>query len=321
MSSRADRSDGLERMRAFVAAVMRGRPMGAVPPLALIQAGHLGPIGYRMGIRELRGEYAASAIMAGRRAAVLDEVVRGLGAHGVAVALIKGIAFAGTLYPDPAERPMHDIDLLVPRTELPDAMRAMREIGFQRIGSPRALSGYYHALDYARGDIIVELHRNMVQHRRTELRIGDVWRRAARDPSTGAVRLDPVDDLLFAVLHIARSELAVPVLNYLDVQRLCDRFGHGVPAELERRARAYRAERAVDSVLAMTGLLADGRAGRVPVRGAAILPTSDQVLLGVRPGRARQIAQKLVLTEGVREVVGLGVSWAASFVDAVRRRR
>jgi len=318
MSSPADE---LERMRAFVAAVMQGRPMGEAPPIALVQSGHLGPIAYRMGLAELRGEYAASAIMAERRAAVLREVVRGLAAHGVESGLMKGVAFAGTLYPDPAERPMHDIDLLVPRRKLPDAMRAMLALGFARVGSARSLSGYYHALDYARGDMIVELHRSVVQHRRTEMKIGDVWRRAVVDPALGALRLDPVDELLFTVLHIARSELAVPVLNYLDVRRLSQRLDSDARAELERRTRDYRVERSVGAVLAMTELLAAGRAGRPPVRGAGLLPTSDQILLGVRPGRARQIAQKLILTEGAREVVGLGLSWAASFVDAVRRRR
>lgn len=320
MSPPAD-TEGLERMRGFVADVMRGRPMGAAPPVALVQAGHLGPIAYRRGMSELRGEYAASAIVAMRRSAVLAEVVRALARRGVEVALLKGVAFAGTIYPDPAERPMLDIDLLAPRRQLPEAMLGMIELGFARTGSPRGLSGYYHALEYARGDMIVELHRSVVQHGRTGVRIGDVWRRAAVDPAIGAARLDPVDDLLFALLHVARSELAVPALNYVDLQRLLDRLDGAARGELERRTRAYRVERAVESALAMTELLADGRPGRIRVRGGAVLPTSDQVLLGVRPGRLRQIAQKMVLTEGAREVAGLGLTWAATFAEALRRRR
>lgn len=318
MSSQAD----LAGMRAFVAAVMRGEKTAIEPPAELVARNHLGPIAYRLGASRFRGEYAASAIMAARRAALLAEVTASLFARRVRVALVKGIAYAGTIYPDPAERPMHDIDLVVPRRDLPEAMRCMAALEFARIGRRRRRSSYYHAIELARGGLRIELHRSMVQHYRTSVRMGDVWRRARPDPAAhGAERLDPVDDLLLCMLHIARHELAVPALNYVDVIRLWDRLDAGARDQLARRASEYRVARAVSAVRSMTEFLAEGKQGRPAVRGGTLLPSSDEILALESPARLRQIGCKMVLSEGIREGLGLGLAWATELVDGWRRDR
>lgn len=309
-------------MRAFVAALMQGGG-GTLPapPADLVRQNHLGPLAYRRGMSEFRAEYAASAIMAERRVAMLAEVTGALRARGVRVALIKGIAYAGVIYPDPAERPMHDIDLLVPRVESPAAMRCMAELGLARVGRLQRRSRYYHAIELARADMRIELHRSIIQHYRTRVRMGDVWRRAAFDPGIGAWRLDPADDLLMCLLHIARSELAVPALNYVDVARLQDRLEPAAHELLRERATEYRVGRAVSAVLAMTAFLRSGQPGRLTSRGGRILPASDDILLGARPRRLRRIGQKLLLTEGPREILGLGFGYGRAFIDGARRSR
>ena len=312
-------------MRAFVAAVMAGEPRApGQAPVDLIEKAHLGPIAYKMGDARFRDVYAASAVMAVRRASVLVEIVSAVRARGVRVALIKGVAYAGTIYPDPAERPMLDIDLLVPRRETAQAMRALSELGVRRVGHQRRRSRYYHAIEVRRGDLIVELHRGIMQHyRSTSVRMGDVWRRARPDPAAGgADRLDSVDDLLLCILHIARHELAVPALNYLDVSRQWERLAEPERAALRARAAEYRVSRAVAAVLSMTELLATGASGRPDLRGGGrLLPGSDQVLLGEHPGRLRQIGQKLILNDGMREALGVGLNWGTSLIDGWRRDR
>lgn len=310
-------------MRAFAAAVMAGETTGgADAPATLVAKNHLGPIAYRMGAAGFRGEYAASSIMAARRAAYLAEIGPPLLTRGVRVALIKGIAYAGTLYPDPAERPMHDIDLLVPRLQTPDVMRFMAALQMERVGRVRRRSRYYHAIELRSGDLRIEIHRSIVQHYRTAIRMGDVWRRARPDPAAGGFeRLEPVDDLLVCILHIARHELAVPVLNYLDVHRLWHRLDGAARARLLARASEYRVARAVGAVLSMTDLLATGRAGHPAVRGGWLLSSSDEILLGGQPRRARQVGQKLLLNDGVREVLGLGLFYATVLVDGWLRDR
>jgi len=313
----------VERMRDFVRAVLTGEARSADPPIDLVRINHLGPIAYRMGTAALRGEYAASAIAADRRLTLIRQLARGFGARGVEIALIKGSSLVGTIYPDPAERPMHDIDVLVRTDRLPEAIRCIKDMGFARVGFSRKLSRWYHAIVFLRGDMMVELHRNIVQPYRTGIRIEELWERAQLDPlGSGAQRLDPVDDLLICLVHMARHELAVPALNYVDVSRMWQRLDAGQRELLFDRARDYRIERAVNVVLEMTELLAAGSPGK-PGEGllSAVFPTTDDILRGTRPQRLRQIGQKLVLAEGLKERLGLGFTTVAAIVDGWWRSR
>jgi hypothetical protein len=313
-------------MRAFVAAVLRDEPgpveAGTDAPIELIKRGHLGPIAYRRGVSALRDEYAASMIVVERRARVLREVLDALVPAGVSVAPIKGIGFIGpgNIYPDAAQRPMNDMDLLIAPHTMPVAADAMNALGFRRVGLLRKLSSYYHAQVFQRGDMMVELHRHIVQRGRTSLHAEDLWRHArpAADLE-GAHRLDRVDELLVCMLHIARHELAVPAINYVDVARLWRRLDAGERDLLAQRATRYRIARALTAVRAMTELLAAGVAGRPDIGlPSRVMPSTDDVLRGVRPRRVRQIGQKLALVQGPRELVGLGLAYVAAMADGLR---
>jgi hypothetical protein len=312
------------RMRRFISAVMRREPLPADPPsVRLLQTGHLGPTAFRMGLSERRDEYAASMVMADRRARTLREVAAHFATCGIEICLIKGSAFAGTIYPDPAERPMHDIDVLVRIERLDEAIELILGIGFRRVGFTRKLSDYYHAVVFCRGDIMFELHRSIVQRHRTQLPITSLWERSIPDPlGSGARRLDRVDDLIICALHVARHELAVPAINFVDVSRLWDRLDAREREVFHERAAAYRITRSMRAVLSMTEHLADGATGAPDVGpGSEILPSTDDVILGTKPQRGRQIAQKLLLTEGARERLGLGFAWVAAIVEGWWRGR
>lgn len=309
-------------MRAFAAAVLTGRPVSGAPA-ELVRRGNLGPLAYSLGLPEHRDDYAASLIVSLRRQAVLAEVLAALRAAGVRAALIKGCGLTGTLYPDPATRPMLDLDLLVPAARVADAARALYAIGFARAGKAHTLSGYAHAVAFSRAEMVVELHRNIVQHGRAEIRAGDLWRRAVPDPlGSGGERLDRVDELLVCMVHIARHELAVPLLNYVDVARLTARLDTAERAELERRAREFEVTRAIAAVHSMTTLLATGATGHPALGlGSRVLPTTDDVLRGARPRRAHQIARKLLLTDGPLQSARLGFAHVWTALDGLRRER
>ncbi|MBL9013071.1 MAG: nucleotidyltransferase family protein, partial [Myxococcales bacterium] len=162
-----------------------------------------------------------------------------------------------------------------------------------------------------RGDVMFELHRNIVQAYRTRMNLDDIWRRATLDPS-GMHRLESIDQFLLAVLHIARHELAVHAINYLDIHRLWTRLDSRARETAHTRARAWRITRSLETVLATTALLARGERG---APGPRFLPSTDDILLGTKPPRGRQIAQKLWLTEGTRERLGLGFAWAGAIVE------
>jgi hypothetical protein len=310
----------VEKMRAFVADVMAERPLSVQPPIALVKAAHMGPIAYIRGMAELRQEYAASLIMADRRARTLREVLAAFARRSLSAALLKGVSLIGTVYPDPAERPMNDIDLLVRLEQLPIAIEAVTQLGFVRVGMVRKLSDHYHAIAFCRGDMMLELHRNIQQRTRMRMPLGEIWDRTAPDDrGSGALRLERIDELILCMVHASRHELAVPAINFLDVHRLWQGLSLGQRDELLARAQRYRLRRSVTAVLQMTENLAAGRSERPDLgRGSRILPSTDEVLRAAPPARLRQIAQKLLLTEGPREIAGLGYAWGAAMVSGYR---
>src|SRR5829696_3468921 len=91
-------------LRALVATLL-GNPTPFTPsdlPLALVRRHMLAPLAYKAGVAELRNDHIASSLQAERRAVVLAEAIGALAAASVPVILLKGIAYAGTIYPDPA---------------------------------------------------------------------------------------------------------------------------------------------------------------------------------------------------------------------------
>jgi hypothetical protein len=67
---------------------------------ALVRQHLLAPLAYRQGRAEYKRDYIAAALHAERRQAFLDEAVAALGP--IPAMRLKGIAYAGTIYPDPA---------------------------------------------------------------------------------------------------------------------------------------------------------------------------------------------------------------------------
>jgi hypothetical protein len=59
---------------------------------------------------------------------------------GIPVVALKGICFALTVYPDIGLRPMADLDLLVPASKLPAAIRIVKSLGYVD-GPPEAFPG------------------------------------------------------------------------------------------------------------------------------------------------------------------------------------
>ena len=62
----------------------------------------------------------------------LKDVLSSLVDRGVEVIVLKGAALVRNLYPDLGLRPMRDIDLLIHRKELPQAIEILYDLGYQR---------------------------------------------------------------------------------------------------------------------------------------------------------------------------------------------
>lgn len=118
--------------------------------------------------RLLEGEYYRSA---GRNALLLSELGRilvRLQEAGISALVLKGAALAVCLYPDPALRPMADLDIWIPSRQLEQAIELLNGLGYceTRIelgeGLNRAVGYHVCLVNKTINQAAVELHWNLL---------------------------------------------------------------------------------------------------------------------------------------------------------------
>jgi hypothetical protein len=218
-------------------------------------------------------------------AAQCREVGRVLHGIGVTAALLKGASWLFDDAPDAAsDRMMLDIDLLVPRNLLADAVAALLHAGYREVPDALAEPEHFHhlPLQSPAGGVLVELHRDLGWQREV---LPATERLNTATPVAPGLTLPCVEHrVLHVVLHGWVQDAdwiggRVHLRDLLDLARLVARHHATVdwPALLAR-ARAAR----IGAVLETALLLADQLL-------AAKLPQ------GITPGlcarlRARRVA-------------------------------
>lgn len=203
---------------------------------ALVRRHLLAPLAYRSGRAEYKRDYLTAALHAERRQVFLDEAVAALAP--IPAMRLKGIAYAGALYDDPALRPMTDIDLLVPADRFAAAIQALEAIGYRDDGKRNQRSPINHAVTLRRRESAIDLHRSMVQVGRMAIDLAAVWRQAIPAPG-GTLRPTPPHEYLIHVAHLARQEFSAALIAYEDAARLIAAAG-----DVRDLARAWHLARA-----------------------------------------------------------------------------
>jgi hypothetical protein len=277
--------------RANASGVNAGREADAGP--AWVRAHALAPLAFTHGLTAFRPDFALSSIRAEQQRAIAAEAVTTLAGAGVHVMLLKGISYAGWLYAEPAERPMSDVDLLVRRRDHDRAITHLVGLGYRRAGPAIQRSTRHHAVTLKRPHAAVDLHRSPVQHGRIAIPMGEVWRRAlpadwiAGDP----VRPEPLDELLLHLANLARHDLIVPAVSFVDAGRMLRRLDAGQRATLARRAAAWGFGRVFEACLQAVEVACGWRE---PAAARWWLPSRDVLLTGAPPARWRQIGRKMI---------------------------
>lgn len=141
----------------------------------------------------------------------LAPVIAHLNAHGIPNILLKGVALALTLYKNEALRPMGDVDLFVPRTDVLRTLDLLRELGYStpipevRPGARLAYDGELYLQSSDRNAAPIDLHWNLInapQYRRpaAEDWLWDSAQPVAVGPAEGRV-LCPEAQLLHLCAH------------------------------------------------------------------------------------------------------------------------
>jgi hypothetical protein len=283
----------------------------------LVRRHGLAPLAARLGVDRFRPELAEATLRHGTLEAVAAEAVAALAGAGVPVAVIKGISYARALYDHPGERPMTDVDLLVPAARFADAGSALAGAGLRALPAPRRA----HAVTYGGWAAEIDLHRALLPLGWSRIDEAALWARArpAVERGDGALRLEPVDEALLHCLVLARGFWG-SLIGYVDGARLLARLDGAGQAELLARARRARVLRVTAAALATIGrvtgtpLPAGTPVPRYP------LPDPEAIATGAGPGTAGRVAHRLGLCDGPREVLGHLVYYAGRSADGILGR-
>jgi hypothetical protein len=146
---------------------------------------------------------------------------------------LKGIALARTIYPNPALRPMVDLDLLVPFVQRKAALRILEELGY-RIKTPTLtndfldLSHHYQLVGGKSDSVCLELHYRLLGTYRAKLLSEEnlAWliaqRYYVRNGTHEFLTLKPEMHLLYLCAHIIlqHGEWEFYLARYLDLHLL-----------------------------------------------------------------------------------------------------
>jgi hypothetical protein len=157
----------------------------------------------------------------------LDGILAVLTRAGIPVILLKGAALVKTVYPDPAERTMNDLDILVHRVHIRPAIRILHRAGYQRL-----IDNYirYHVLLLGgkTGNISVELHWSLVFNAERYPALIDWFWSQSHPLDMGnpfVLTLSPTAQLLYLAAHLVLQHGGLERLSwYYDLNLLINRF-------------------------------------------------------------------------------------------------
>lgn len=180
-------------------------------PLVYRHVHGAGPAAPSAVVRELRERYLSSAAANMRLFHGLSIILRAMRAADVPVIPLKGACLADTVYGNIALRPMVDLDLLVKPADLPRAIQALRDLGYdsERPFDPAAQQAGFQDMPPMRrpGGAMVELHWTLVTPlcgaRIDERELEGIWERSAPATIAGVPSrmLSPEDLLLHLCMH------------------------------------------------------------------------------------------------------------------------
>lgn len=216
-----------------------------------------------------RRDHVATAARNLVLAATAEECVAALAAAGVEVAILKGLAYERTLYPQPGARPTSDVDLLVRGGDRRAAFDVLDRLGFEpRAAAPGFDEPDYHEVAWDRAGVEVDLHLALAPRARCAIDYDGVWREM-QPLEVGAARarcLAPPHAAVFHALHMAIDHFDVPGLYLVDLARLC--AGKGEVAAACAAARAWRCERPLATSLALAAAFERAWAAPLDLRPA-----------------------------------------------------
>jgi hypothetical protein len=204
---------------------------------------------------------------------------------------------------------MTDVDLLVEPHADTTARTVLAELGFRSVPS----AWLHHATTWERAGLVIDLHRGILAEGRSQIDLAAVWSRTVPGWPSGAERLEPIDELVFHLLHMVRNRLCGPLIQVVDAARLAARLPAATVA-LER-ARGWGVGFAAELAWRFVEAIAEDRPGRA---GGWLGPDVDDVIAVRQPSSLRKIVFDVATAGSPRQLATRALALGAS--QLARRR-
>jgi hypothetical protein len=186
----------------------------------------------------------------------------------------KGSDYRHRLYDRPEQRPMTDLDVYIPRADMPTVLGKLGAAGYPRKYSYHAaFSPRHYEVNIVIAGVLVELHNSFSQPVRAAIDYDGIWQRRERFERDGVsgYRFSPADAILAHAFSLAKDEFSSELNRFLDFYLLLQRH----EGELETcvtRAKAWQIERPLFGALYLTSGMFPG------VRTTAVSRAMDALL-------------------------------------------
>lgn len=177
-------------------------------------------------------------------------------AAGMPAIPLKGTVLAERYYGHFAARGTSDIDILVPEDRYEEAVRAVREAGFDR---PEASSPVHYHAEWCKDvpglgePVTVELHWGFVQQGVSAMDVAPLWREAEPLPGFRHVRVLPPEATFYTLCLHGASHLMESGKYVLDLLHMLRE--HGGSIRLDRVLARARRDRTLNRVRASLAVL------------------------------------------------------------------
>jgi len=178
----------------------------------------------------------------------LSQVLRELQNDSISVIVLKGAYLAEVIYGNTTLRPMHDVDLLVRKTDLSKAEARMRALGYGPLEDPRIEVDYtihQHLRPLIKpGAVPIEIHWT-IEHPNSpfDIEVDELWNRARSATIAGVQVLvfDPEDLLLHICLHASfHHKFLFGLRPFCDILEIIRHFQGEIDwQQVQHRARRW----------------------------------------------------------------------------------
>ncbi len=199
----------------------------------------------------------------------LESLTRLLDQADIPVVVLKGACFALTIYPDIGLRPMGDLDLLVPKAKLAEAVQLAKTLGYEDT-FPEAAPGLRDLLSHevclqktGEHSITLELHHSLVADKSFVYSVPVDWFWSQTELLGGASQtrfenlqmLTPTAQVLYAASHamLQHGGKNTPLRWFYDLDLLLRKYGENMDWDmLLAQAKIFEWGSALDAALSQT---------------------------------------------------------------------